>query len=682
MDDRKRFQRFMLINLSQSISLIGSGLTDFALFYYILQGIMETSGQISQYTVLYFFMYLPGILVAPFVGTIVDRRNKKYILIASDTIAAVGSLSILLINIGHGLSPFHIYLVVLVKALASAFQAPAFQSGISVLVAPKDYGKAVGLAQVGESINKIVSPLLGGVLFYYTSLEAIIGIDLICYLMALVFILPCKLTEFKKAAEVKSIRFLTDCRMGFQVLGKDRMLISLLILFIFNNFFISFIEILVQPLVYVMNEQSGMLMSNSVALGAVMTCGGVGMMISSIILGIKGVPKKRIVSILILNGCGGLILMLVLWVKSVIFFAIGTLFYFLTIPFILGSNITIWQERVPIEHQGKVFSIRRACVLGIIPISSLLAGWAADGMKNSYEASALLQTVTESVDGVYSLLFFLIGLITVLLSIIFVFNRNLKSNLTNGEETSEMEKKHILVTGGARGIGKGIVSELLSKGYKVSFLYCGSKEAADELVESSTKKGYDVCAYQCDVKEYPLVSQTVKTILSERGDIDGLVNNAGVTMDSSLFLMKMEQWSGVLNTNLNGAFHVTKALITYFMKRKKGAIVNVASIAGMKGMSGQTNYCTSKSGLIGFTKSLAVETAKYGIRVNAVAPGYIKTDMTASINEKVKEQMYQQIPMGREGTVEEIAPIVEVLLSDAASYITGQIISIDGGITA
>ncbi len=245
-----------------------------------------------------------------------------------------------------------------------------------------------------------------------------------------------------------------------------------------------------------------------------------------------------------------------------------------------------------------------------------------------------------------------------------------------------MKEKHILVTGGARGIGKGIVTDLLCKGYKVSFLYCGSKEAAEEFVKSKIEKGYNVCAYQCDITDYSIVIQTIKKILVERGDIDGLVNNAGITMDSSLFLMKVEQWKDVLDTNLNGTFHVTKALITYFLKRKKGAIVNVASVAGMKGMPGQTNYCASKSGIIGFTKALAVELAKYGIRVNAVAPGYIKTDMTASINEKVKEQMYSQIPMGREGTVEEVAPIVEVLLSDAASYITGQIISIDGGITA
>ncbi|EHJ53152.1 3-oxoacyl-ACP reductase FabG [Streptococcus macacae] len=245
-----------------------------------------------------------------------------------------------------------------------------------------------------------------------------------------------------------------------------------------------------------------------------------------------------------------------------------------------------------------------------------------------------------------------------------------------------MEKKHILVTGGARGIGKGIVKELLQKNYKVSFLYCGSKDRADLLVENQLKKGYELAAYQCNVKDYTDVSQTIKKITEERGDIYGLVNNAGITEDRSLFLMDKTRWDSVLDTNLNGAFHVIKSIITSFIKRKKGVIVNVSSVAGIKGMAGQTNYCTSKSGLIGFTKSLAVETAKYGIRVNAVAPGYINTDMTSAINEKVKKEIYHQIPMGREGTVEEVAPIVELLLSDAASYITGQVISIDGGITA
>lgn len=245
-----------------------------------------------------------------------------------------------------------------------------------------------------------------------------------------------------------------------------------------------------------------------------------------------------------------------------------------------------------------------------------------------------------------------------------------------------MKREHILVTGGARGIGKGVVDLLAGKDYKVTFLYNGSKDAAQELVSQWKEKGKDVSAYQCDVKDYEKVNTTVKTILEERGDIDGLVNNSGVTRDSSLFLMKSEQWDEVIHTNLFGVFNVTKSLIAYFIKRKKGAIVSVASIAGITGIPGQTNYCASKSGIIGFTRSLAMETAKYGVRVNAVAPGYIKTDMTAAINEKVKEKMYSLIPMGREGTVEEVASVVEVLLSDASSYITGQVISIDGGITA
>ncbi len=435
MNNKKLFHRFMLINFSQSISLIGSGLTDFALFYYILQGAMESNGQISQYTILYFFMYLPGIIVAPFIGALVDRMNKKYILIASDTAAVVGSLSILLLYINNSLSIYYIYFVVLIKALASAFQTPSFQASISVLVEQNDYGKAIGLAQVGESMNKIVTPLLGGILYYYTSLEAIIVIDFVCYLIALAFIIPCKLNEQKNVIIQESMHFLRECQLGFQILIKDKMLISLLVLFVFHNFLVSFIEILVQPLVYVMNEQGGMIVSNSLALGGVMACGGIGMLISSIILGINGGPKNRIATILILNGCGGLILMMVILVKSVVLFAAGTLLYFLTIPFIFGSNITIWQERVPVEHQGKVFSIRRACVLGIIPISSLLAGWIVDRMKNHYESSSILKMAMESSNEVYSLLFFIIGLVTVFVSMIFAFNRYFKSDFIYREDT-------------------------------------------------------------------------------------------------------------------------------------------------------------------------------------------------------------------------------------------------------
>lgn len=423
MYDKNGFRRFLSLNFSQCISLIGSGLTDFALFYYILQGVMKSSNQISQYTFLYFMMYFPGIIIAPFIGTFVDRYNKKYILILSDTIAAIGSFAILLLYMNNSLEQYHIYLVVLIKSVTSAFQSPTFYSSISALVDKNNYGRAVGLVQVGESINKIISPLLAGMLYSYTSLEIIIGIDLACYFFALIMIAPVNMPEFKSQAKFRDNQFLKDCKLGFSILTKDKMLVSLLILFIFNNFFISFIQILVQPLVYVMNEQSGGIFSNSVALGIVMTCGGIGMMISSIVIGVKGGPKNQIRTILLLNGCGGFILMLVLSVKSIIIFAIGTLAYFLTIPFILGSNITLWQLRVPVEHQGKVFSLRRACVLGITPLSSLIAGAVTDGMTTNYDRLNFLQGFIESPGEIYTFLFFVIGLITVLISVVFIFNK-------------------------------------------------------------------------------------------------------------------------------------------------------------------------------------------------------------------------------------------------------------------
>ncbi|WP_026515466.1 MFS transporter [Butyrivibrio sp. LB2008] len=436
MERKKRFQRFMVINGSQAVSLIGSGLTDFALFFYILKSTMENNAGISQYTILYFFMYIPGIIVAPFIGSLIDRSNKKHVIIGSDSIAALGSLVVMILfNIGM-LNRFIVYAVVLVKAVCSAFQAPTFQAGISVLVDKQDYGKAVGLANVGESINKIISPLLGGMLFYSTSLGTIIVIDLICYFIALVLILPCNFGEQGRNKGDDKAEFFRDCKLGFEVILKDKMIVSLLILFIFNNFFISFIEIIVQPLVYILNQQNGMVISNSLALGMVMTCGGVGMMISSIIMGIKGVPENRILSMLTLNAVGGLILMVVIAVKSVFIFAIGTLAYFLTIPIILGANITIWQERIPIQHQGKVFSIRRACVLGITPVSSLLAGWIGDGISGRYESSVLLKKLLDSPDGIYGLMFTVIGMITILISVIFAFNRNLEVSKIEDREVA------------------------------------------------------------------------------------------------------------------------------------------------------------------------------------------------------------------------------------------------------
>lgn len=372
-------------------------------------------------------MYIPGILVAPFSGAIIDKFNKKHIIIASDTIAALGSLGILVMfNMGV-LNRLVIYLVVLIKSICSSFQAPAFQAGISQMVHKEDFGRAIGLANVGESINKIVSPLLGGMLYYSLSLGNIVLIDIICFLIAFALIAPIKFGSDGLENGTNSIDFVKDCIIGLKLIVGDKVILTLLILFVFNNFFISFIEILVQPLVYVLNKLNPQGITNALALGTVLTCGGVGMMISSILVGIKGVPRNRTGSMLLLNALGGMVLMTVVVVKSVPLFAAGTLIYFLTIPVILGCNMTIWQERIPEYHQGKVFALRRACVLGIIPLSSLLAGGITDWLASMYEKVALLSRAIGNRDGIYGFMFLLVGAITLLISIVFSFNGDLKN---------------------------------------------------------------------------------------------------------------------------------------------------------------------------------------------------------------------------------------------------------------
>ena len=244
-----------------------------------------------------------------------------------------------------------------------------------------------------------------------------------------------------------------------------------------------------------------------------------------------------------------------------------------------------------------------------------------------------------------------------------------------------MKTKHIIVTGGSRGIGRGIVEHLIDHGYGISFLYKSNEEAADDLISKMSGRG-EIKKYKCDVRNFQEVKTIINDIILEWGGLDGLVNNSGITSDKVLLMMQEENWKSVIDTNLNGYFNVTRATINHFLKQKKGAIVNISSVAGLVGMYGQTNYCAAKSGIIGFTKSLAVETAKYGVKVNAIAPGYIDTDMTKDISVKKKDELYARIPMGRIGVVEDIAPLVRFLLSDESNYITGQVIAVDGGITA
>jgi 3-oxoacyl-[acyl-carrier protein] reductase len=243
--------------------------------------------------------------------------------------------------------------------------------------------------------------------------------------------------------------------------------------------------------------------------------------------------------------------------------------------------------------------------------------------------------------------------------------------------------KKIIVTGGSRGLGRAIVSSLCAEGHTVAFNYHANSAAADSLVEEVAAGGGRALAFQADVADFAAADEFVQAAKAAMdGDVDVLINNAGITRDKSLFIMPREDWDAVINTNLTGYFNVTRSLIAYFMKNKKGCVVNMTSVSGSVGMPGQTNYCASKAGIIGFTRALAKEIAKLGIPVNCVAPGFVETDMTAKMGEDHVKQIRALIPMKRLGQPQEVADLVSFLISDKARYITGQIFTIDGGLTA
>jgi 3-oxoacyl-[acyl-carrier protein] reductase len=242
-----------------------------------------------------------------------------------------------------------------------------------------------------------------------------------------------------------------------------------------------------------------------------------------------------------------------------------------------------------------------------------------------------------------------------------------------------LQGKVALVTGASRGIGRAIALELARQGAKIAVNYAGSEAKANEVVEEIKNMGGEAFAIQADVSDAQAVDRMVKTVLERFGRIDILVNNAGITRDNLLMRMKEEEWDDVININLKGVFNCTKAVTRPMMKQRYGRIVNIASIVGVMGNPGQANYVAAKAGVIGLTKTAARELASRNITVNAVAPGFITTDMTERLNEEIKTEMLKQIPLARFGEPEDVAKVVAFLASDAASYMTGQTLHVDGG---
>ena len=242
-----------------------------------------------------------------------------------------------------------------------------------------------------------------------------------------------------------------------------------------------------------------------------------------------------------------------------------------------------------------------------------------------------------------------------------------------------LDNKVVIITGASRGIGKGIAEKCVAEGAKVAFTYVSSDEKAKALADELSASGGVVKGFKSNASDFESAQKLVDEVVAAFGSVDVLVNNAGITRDTLLMRMTEEQWDEVINTNLKSAFNLTKAVQRPMLKAKSGSIINMSSVVGVKGNAGQANYAASKAGMIGFTKSVAQELGSRNIRCNAIAPGFIETEMTAALDEKVVQEWRNSIPLRRGGTPEDVANAVLFLASDLSAYTTGQTIHVCGG---
>lgn len=243
-----------------------------------------------------------------------------------------------------------------------------------------------------------------------------------------------------------------------------------------------------------------------------------------------------------------------------------------------------------------------------------------------------------------------------------------------------LEGKVALITGASKGIGRAIAQQFVEMGAQVAFTYLSSVEKGQALEQELAAGGGKVKGYRSDASDYAQAEQLVEDVVKEFGKIDVVVNNAGITRDGLLMRMNEEQWDAVMNVNLKSVFAVTKAATKHMMRAKNGSIINITSVVGIKGNAGQANYAASKAGIIGFTKSVALELGSRNIRCNAIAPGFIETEMTGELDQKVVDEWRKAIPLRRGGSPEDVAKAAVFLASDNAAYITGQVLQVDGGI--